>query len=236
MDEKNVRDHAVNPPASRWDLALNPVRIILKGMNGVEVEFGKDGIRLKRAESSLDAFVKKFTQVLERRGIDYVVVSGYVAIVFGRSRASEDVDFILAPFNEDKFNDLWTALEKAGFECINPCDREEGFSGYISEGTALRFALKGEFIPNAEIKFAANQLHEMALREKTPLYVNDWRIPISPIELQVAYKLFLGSEKDLEDARFLYSLFKERLDRKKVVSLSQALKAEKNVKYLEATK
>ena len=37
-------------------------------------------------------------------------------------------------------------------------------------------------------------------------------IYISPIELQIAYKLYLGTDKDLEDAFFLYELFKEKID------------------------
>ena len=32
------------------------------------------------------------------------------------------------------------------------------------------------------------------------------KINISPIELQIAYKIYLGSDKDYEDARYLYLL------------------------------
>ena len=35
---------------------------------------------------------------------------------------------------------------------------------------------------------------------------------ISPIEVQIPFKLFLGSEKDIEDAMHLYEVFKQRLD------------------------
>ncbi|WP_218778813.1 hypothetical protein [Halobacterium hubeiense] len=34
-------------------------------------------------------------------------------------------------------------------------------------------------------------------------------IPIGPLELQVAYKLHLGTQKDVEDAVHLYTLFEE---------------------------
>lgn len=42
---------------------------------------------LERELSMLDKFVIGFTRLLEKHGVRYVVVSGYVAIVFGRSRA-----------------------------------------------------------------------------------------------------------------------------------------------------
>ena len=38
-------------------------------------------------------------------------------------------------------------------------------------------------------------------------------IRISPLELQIPYKLFLASEKDIEDARYLYKLFKGKIDK-----------------------
>jgi len=36
-------------------------------------------------------------------------------------------------------------------------------------------------------------------------------LPIGPLELQVAYKLYLSAQKDFEDAVHLYTLFEESL-------------------------
>jgi len=36
------------------------------------------------------------------------------------------------------------------------------------------------------------------------------------LELQIAYKLLLGSVKDIEDARFLFKLFMEQIDKKEL--------------------
>jgi hypothetical protein len=35
---------------------------------------------------------------------------------------------------------------------------------------------------------------------------------ISPLELVIPYKLFLGSEKDIEDAMYLFNVFEDYLD------------------------
>ncbi|EQD42081.1 hypothetical protein B2A_10505, partial [mine drainage metagenome] len=79
--------------------------------------------------------------------------------------------------------------------------------------SSLRFAEKGTFDPNFEVKFA---------RKETDFYSmnNAWivdlgrgsRIKISPMELEIAYKLYLGSEKDFDDAAHLYVIFKKILD------------------------
>ncbi|HOI59448.1 MULTISPECIES: hypothetical protein [unclassified Methanoculleus] len=41
---------------------------------------------------------------------------------------------------------------------------------------------------------------------------DDIRFFVSPIELQIPYKLNLGSDKDIEDAVYLWMLFREMLD------------------------
>jgi len=61
----------------------------------VEFSFTKKKIILNnKVVNRLDEFVLTFTSVLDRMKINYVIVSGYVAIVFGRSRATEDIDII----------------------------------------------------------------------------------------------------------------------------------------------
>lgn len=42
--------------------------------------------------------------------------------------------------------------------------------------------------------------------------------------MQIAYKLFLGTEKDLEDAKHLYDLFKEKLNKEELLYLIDKLK------------
>ena len=54
--------------------------------------------------------------------------------------------------------------------------------------------------------------------------INKRVIFISPLELQIPFKVFLGSEKDIEDARFLYNLFKDRLDMPLLQDFNRKLK------------
>ena len=44
--------------------------------------------------SILDRFVRDFVKVVEEH-VEYIVVSGFVAISHGRSRGTEDVDIIV---------------------------------------------------------------------------------------------------------------------------------------------
>jgi len=198
------------------------------------LELHKEGgrITLKRELSALDQFVLDFVPLLEKAGIEYVVVSGYVAIVFGRSRGTEDVDVLIRRPSAAEFHKLWELLEP-GFECHNAETAEKALHEYLEAGLALRFSKKGEFIPNMEVKNAAHTLHQYALDNRLELLLNGRKVFISPLELQVAYKLYLGSEKDLEDARFLYQLFKGHLNEKTLHEAAVGLKVEGRLAWLK---
>jgi len=73
-------------------------------------------------------------------------------------------------------------------------------------------AKKGSIIPNIELKFVKNDLDRYSLDHRKRVTLSDKSLFLSPLELQIPYKLFLGSEKDIEDARFLFKLFKDNLD------------------------
>lgn len=51
------------------------------------------------------------------------------------------------------------------------------------------------------------------MKKRKLVLLNGKPLYISPIELQIAYKLYLGSDKDVEDAYYLYELFREHLKR-----------------------
>ena len=63
-----------------------PIKYFVSDGGIVEFSFTKDKIILNnKVVNRLDEFVLKFTSILDNMKINYVIVSGYVAIVFGRS-------------------------------------------------------------------------------------------------------------------------------------------------------
>ena len=177
----------------------------------MEIEFKDDKILFNRELSILDNFVLDFTENLVTNNIKYVIISGYVAILFGRSRMSEDVDILIEHIPFEKFLKFWSKMEK-NYECLNTSNSLEAYKDYMENHHAIRLARKGTFIPNIEIKFVKNDLDRYSLEHRKHVKLAEGSLYISPIELQIPYKLFLGSEKDIEDARFLFKLFKDNLD------------------------
>lgn len=150
-------------------------------------------------------------------------------ILFGRSRNSEDVDIIIEKLTFKQFDELWGELGK-DFECIITGDPKEAYDDYLSAKHSVRFSIKKQFIPNMEMKFPKNDLDVWTLEKKWRVFMNGRRLFISPMELQIPFKLFLGSEKDIEDAKYLYLLFKGKLDKKLLWSFITKLKVEKSFK------
>jgi len=112
----------------------------------------------------------------------------------------------------EKFESLWKELEKEGFECINESNPRTAYDNYLQEKLAIRFAEKGMIQPNFEIKFPKTKYNLYALKNRIQAVLNKEKLWVSEIELQIAFKLSLGSDKDFEDARHLYKVFKEQLD------------------------
>lgn len=187
----------------------------------MDFKYSANKISFKKNLNELDEFTIDFCKHL--KDINYTLLSGYVAILFGRSRSSEDIDVVIEKLDKPSFFSLWSDLQHK-FECLNTHKKEEAFE-YLKEGLALRFSYKNLFIPNMELKFAKN-LELEALKNKTLVEINSHKIYISPIELQISYKLFLGSQKDIEDARFLYLVFKDYLNKESLIKYNKLLEVD----------
>lgn len=197
--------------------------------SNVELSKIPGGYALDKELNSLDRFVLDYVSVLDREKIGYVIVSGYVAILFGRSRSSEDVDMLIGKIGREKFFKLWEDLS-CKFECLNTRDPADAYDEYLLNDTALRFSYPGKFIPNMEAKFPKKPLDFWTLEHSQKVILNKRMIRISPIEVQIPFKLFLGSEKDIEDAAHLYEVFKQRLDIGLMEDFARRLDVEKEMR------
>lgn len=196
----------------------------------MEYNSNKKEIKLNRKISELDKFVIDFCSLLDK----YVLVSGYVSILFGRSRATEDIDLLIPEMNSEEFNRLWKKIYGSGFECVNTDIPKEAFE-IINNEHNIRFSRKGKPIPNMEFKLIKNKIHEYSFKNKIKVIMGKNSIYISPLEMQIAYKLMLGkrgNNKDLEDAKHLYELFKENLNNTELLRLIKELNVEKEFRII----
>ncbi|MCX6774248.1 MAG: hypothetical protein NTY68_04625 [Candidatus Micrarchaeota archaeon] len=181
----------------------------------------KNCIELDRELSDLDKFALKFINTISKY-TDYCIVSGYVSILLGRSRSSEDIDVLIPKMEEKPFRSLVDDLYKRGFSCVN-CEKDHAY-GYVSSRIAVRFAKKGEVIPNMELKFAKNRIENEAIENRIRIISGKNEFFVSNLELQIAFKeRVLKSLKDIEDAKHLRNISKGKLDRKRMKSYEDEL-------------
>jgi len=182
-------------------------------------------IKLDKPLNVLDQLVLKFVKILEKY-VDYVIISGYVSLLFGRTRGTEDVDFFIKEIDLETLTKLYQDLKKNGFWCLNAESNEEVYS-YLDESIAVRFAEKGKAIPNMEVKFARKRLNQDVFTDYLIVETVEGVLKISSLERQIAFKrFFLGSPKDLEDAQHVEEVFKDRINQEKIKYYKELIKKE----------
>ncbi|MBI2574361.1 hypothetical protein HYV82_00570 [Candidatus Woesearchaeota archaeon] len=170
-------------------------------------------IKLDRILNELDKLVISFIKILEKH-TEYVIVSGYVAILFGRSRTTEDVDIIIPELPKEKLASLFDELTKSGYWFLNSSKMDDVYDLLTSKASA-RAAIDGEISPNFELKFEKTRTDRLALKNKLRVIMGENHLFTAPLELQILYKeKVLKSFKDLEDATHLRVVFSKYLNSK----------------------
>ena len=173
-----------------------------------------DTISIKdKVLTDLDEFVFDFLHVLDKYCM-YVIISGYLPIFFGRSRGTEDVDVFIDHIDEQTFIRFYNELVKENYYFLNPED-EHGLYEMLTENLGIRAAKKESIIPNIEMKFTKDDIDRFTMENRMEVHVaNTNRFFIAPLEVEIPYKLYLGSEKDIEDAVYLWEIFQKYINKK----------------------
>ena len=161
-------------------------------------------------------FIKEFVKVVEKVGINYIIVSGFVVIAHGRSRGTEDIDMIIDKISEEKFTELHSELDKAGFEALQGDEVGDLFE-HLEENLSVRYAWKGEYLPNMELKFVKDAVDEDQMKNRTKLPLTELDFFFSTIETNIAFKEeLLKSQKDIGDAEHLRAIYGDKVDEKEI--------------------
>jgi hypothetical protein len=176
-------------------------------MGGVEFRDGE--LVVEREPNDLDDLAVRFTSILDDLAIDHVYVSGYVAILTGRSRATEDIDVLLERLDEERVTALAERLRDDGL--WGPAMPLDSMAEMLANDDNIWVARDGEMVPHLEVKFVRDEFDRASLESAIPARIAGSELPIGPLELQIAYKLYLGTRTDFEDAVHLYALFEETL-------------------------
>jgi hypothetical protein len=189
----------------------------------------KDGILiLDRELTDLDLFVKDFLEVLEEYS-NYLIVSGFVSISTGRTRATEDVDILVPVLNKEQFEELFNNLIENGFWCYQGESPERVYEDYVKNMISIRFAKNNQMFPNMEVVFISKDKKAKYYEYTHPqsIKIKNFEFRIPPLEFEILYKeIVLTGKKDIEDARHLRNLFKDILSEDKFKECGEVIRSE----------
>ena len=174
-------------------------------------------VRAISDKNLLNKFVSDFLKIVDKNKIRYAIVSGFVVISHGRARGTEDIDIIIEKISLESFNKFHQDLIASGFECLQGQSPEMLFNDYLGEFISIRYVIKGDFVPEMELKMSKDALDEKQLMERTKLSLTRLPFYFSTIETNIAFKEeLLKSEKDIEDARHLRIIYSKELNEPKI--------------------
>jgi len=175
------------------------------------MEFTDEGVVIDKPPSDLDRLILEVGDVLNAVGIKYAVVSGYVAVLFGRSRATEDIDVITERFDDGTADELATRLQEAGY--WGSAMPLEDLHETLADDLPVRVAEHEYRVPNVELKFASDEHDRISLDDTIFVRIAGETLRIGSLEFQIAYKLDMGARRDYEDALYLHEVAGPSLNR-----------------------
>lgn len=171
----------------------------------------------------LNTFTLDFCEIVQRH-VEYIIVSGFVAIVSGRTRGTEDIDIIIRKLSFENYKKLHEDLLLNGFSCLNTSNIDEIFE-ILNEKSSVRYTYKNKTLPEMEVKFEKDILDDYQFKTKTKLELSDIDIFYSSIEMNIAFKEeYLQSEKDFEDANHLRLVYQDEVNENEISNCKELIK------------
>jgi hypothetical protein len=199
-------------------------------MGGVAFRDGE--LVVERSRNELDDLAIAFSGLLSRLDVEHVFIAGYLAILTGRARATDDIDVLIEPLSEAETGRLVEELEAKGY--WGPAMPLGEMYGNLSAGTNIWVAPTDQMTPHLEVKFPTDEFDRASLSHRIDARIAGTTIPVGPLELQIAYKLYLGGQTDFEDAAHIFTLFRESLDRTRLESWVERLDVTEEYARLES--
>ena len=169
-------------------------------------------------------FTKEFCDVLEKYA-EYIIVSGFVAILSGRVRGTEDIDIITKRIAKDDFKKLHLELVMSNFVCMQS-DNIDTIYEYLEDNAAVRYTWRDKPLPEIELKFPKDIIDTEQLRTRKKIEMTGTDFWFSSVEWNIAFKEeYLKSDKDMEDAMHLRKVYD--VDEEKINDYKRFIKEER---------
>lgn len=178
----------------------------------MNIKYKDNEIILNKDITQLDYSVLDFSDILNKNNIKHVLISGYIPILFGKNGEIENIDILIQNISFEKFLKLWLEIENT-YDCKNTNDPIDAYNAYLKNYHSVSISKKESHFPYLKLKIIKNEIDRYVLKYRKIIRLGERHLYISPVEMEISYNLSIGREKEIEDARYLYNLFNEKLDK-----------------------
>jgi len=175
------------------------------------------------ASSSLDDALFALLRVLEPLAVPYCVIGALAIGVWGRPRATTDLDILIALANQDRPR-LQTTLEQQGFLY----DLEWAEANPMIRETHLRFR-RGGIPADLLLPRSAHEDSALQRRRRQPLGAMTFSV-IAPEDL-ILHKLRAGRPRDFEDTLSVLQHQRGQLDEEYLETWAQRIGVAEELSY-----
>ena len=157
-------------------------------MGGIELRNGT--LVVEHEPNQLGELAIRFSKILGQFDIKHVYIAGYVSILAGRARSTEDGDVLIERIDEETTVELVETLDKKGF--WGPAMPLTSMYEMLDNGDNIWVATEDQITPHPEVKFARDEFDCASLQNAITARIGDEAISIGSLELQIAYKRHLS--------------------------------------------
>jgi predicted nucleotidyltransferase len=148
-------------------------------------------------------------KVLREAGVPFALAGGYAVAAWGAVRATRDIDF-LAAVAPDKIPGLIKEFTKAGFKGnYRPGGEDDPVRGVIGLERA-----EAEAAEPVEIILGIKNMPAGIFARAQQIRFFGLEVPVTSPEDLIVLKCLAGGPVDLEDARSIFRIMKNKLDMK----------------------
>lgn len=180
-------------------------------MSNLTLEFKDNKILINKDPSKTDGSILDFSEILARNNIKYAIFSGCISNLLGKDGTIDGIDILIQKISFEKFLKFWLEIENS-HECNNTNDPIDLYNAYLRNHHAVSIVKKDTQIPEFRIKIINNETERFVLKYRKKLVLSDRYLFISIPEVLIPVYLCRGSPEDMDEASFLYGLFKENLN------------------------
>lgn len=172
----------------------------------------------------MEEVVRLLHRILGLLNIDYVIVGGIPASIWGKPRTSVDVDVVIV-IPRDKLEQLLNELLNSGFR-VKPTALQK-----LSQFKVVKFPYSALF--SVDIRVARYAIDGEAIKRARKIQLFGVDMKIASKEDTIVYKLVRFSNQDKADIESVLLRYRDRLDIEYISKSAQQLAKETNYAKIE---